>query len=107
MGKTESMILHLLQCIPSLKEKQMKRIRKRSGRLSTRAQRGNELVEVVQDKFIVTMDNYFTLPKVIAKLREKGIGIVGTSRFRKNWPPKELKCIDGEKVQFNDFFLDD
>ena len=105
MGKTESMILHLVEFISSLKEKQINRIRKRVRVLTrTRQQRGNEVVEVVQDKFIVTMDNYFTLPKVIAKLREKGIGVVGTSRFRKNWPSKELKCIDGEKVQFNDFF---
>ena len=37
--------------------------------------------EELQDKFIVAMDNYFTLPQVISALRKKGIGVVGTSRF--------------------------
>ena len=32
-------------------------------------------------KFCLAMDNYFTLPKVIAKLREKGVGVVGTAQF--------------------------
>ena len=94
-GKTEAMVLHLLDVIPSLKRKQAARIRRNVSR---------ETGEVAQNQFIVTMDNYFTLPKVISKLRENGIGVVGTSRFQRNWPPKELKLIDGEKVQFNDFF---
>jgi len=50
------------------------------------------------------MDNYFTMPKIIHKLREQGIGIVGTSRFRRNFPPKDLKEVSDEKSNFNDFY---
>ena len=57
-----------------------------------------------QDHFIIAMDNYFTLPKVMKKLREKDIGVVGTACFRKNWPPKELKNINADEVDFNDFY---
>ena len=63
-GKTEAMVLHLLEVIPSLKVKQMDQINRNVSR---------ERSEVVQNKFIVTMDNYFTLPKVISKLRENDI----------------------------------
>ena len=41
-------------------------------------------------KFIVTMNNYFTLPKVIMNLRHLGIGCLGTARVRQGWPPLEL-----------------
>ena len=51
------------------------------------------------------MDNYFTLPGIIKNLRDKGIGVVGTARFKRNWPPKELKMIDMKDVEFNDFFI--
>ena len=30
--------------------------------------------------------------------------MVGTSRFKSNWPPKKLKLINAEKVNFNEFF---
>ena len=51
------------------------------------------------------MDNYFTLPKVIHKLREIGVGVVGTARFRSNgWPPKALKDISKDKARFNEFY---
>ena len=53
--------------------------------------------------FIIAMDNYFTLPNVISTLRELGIGIVGTARFRRNWPPSKLKEIKQEAVNFNSF----
>ena len=36
------------------------------------------------------MDNYFTLPKVCKKLRDLGIGVLGTARGRDGWPPAEL-----------------
>ena len=71
-GKTEAMVLHLLEVIPSLKTKQTDQMNRNVSR---------EVSEVVQSKFIVTMDNYFTLPKVISKLRENGIRVVGTSQF--------------------------
>ena len=61
-------------------------------------------METKQQQFIVAMDNYFSLPKVIAKLREMGVGMVGTSRFKPNWPPKPLKDIDIDKSNFNEFY---
>ena len=49
------------------------------------------------------MDNYFTLPKVIKKLRDLGISVVGTARLNQGWPPKQLKYIKITEVNFNDF----
>ena len=49
------------------------------------------------------MDNYFTLPGIIKKLRDKGVGIVGTARFRQNLPSKELKALTVERMNFNEF----
>ena len=60
--------------------------------------------DINEKEFIIAMDNYFTLPKVIAALREKKIGVVGTSRFKRNWPPKKLKNIDADKADFNQFY---
>ena len=54
--------------------------------------------------FCLAMDNYFTLPKVVAALREKNIGVVGTSRFRKNWPHEDLRNAPKESADFNDFY---
>ena len=42
-------------------------------------------------KFIVTVDNYFSLPKVMKKLRYLGIGCLGTARVRQGWPLDELQ----------------
>ena len=56
------------------------------------------------NSFIIAMDNYFTLPKVIYALRNLGIGIVGTAKYSKAWPPLCLKKIDDKKSNFNDFF---
>ena len=55
-------------------------------------------------KFCLAMDNYFTLPKVIKKLREMGVGVVGTARFRQGWPPEKLRRINISDVNFNDFY---
>ena len=38
-------------------------------------------------QFVVTLDNFFTLQKVIKKLRDLGIGCVGTACGRMGWPP--------------------
>ena len=54
--------------------------------------------------FCLAMDNYFTLPKVIKSLREKGVGVVGNARFRRNWPPASLRKITLTDAKFNDFF---
>ena len=53
--------------------------------------------EEFQDKFVVAMDNYFTLPRTIKKLCDNGIGVVGTTRFKKGWPPVPLRNIDPKK----------
>ena len=105
LGKIESMILHVLSVIDRLKEKQKKRINTKYNQISTRGNNVEQFEsEPSQEAFIIAMDNYFTLPKVMLRLRMKGIGIVGTARFRVNWPPKKLKAIDADKVNFNDFY---
>ena len=104
-GKIESMVQHVIGIIDRLKEKQKRRYRKKYKKVSTR---GNDAAmfedEDPQEYFIIAMDNYFTLPKVIKLLREKGIGVVGTGRFRMGWPGPELKGIKVENVNFNDFY---
>ena len=50
------------------------------------------------------MDNYFTLPRVIAKLRDLSVGCVGTARFCNGWPSKELRDVNQSSADFNDFF---
>ena len=37
------------------------------------------------------MNKYFTRPKVIFALRELDIGMVGTAKYQKSWPPVSLK----------------
>lgn len=77
-------------------------------RNTPRSTRGNhvEVFDVMMmGTFCLAMDNYFTLPKVIATLCEKGIEVVGTARYRsKNWPPTELKTIKKECAQFINLF---
>ena len=48
------------------------------------------------------MDNYFTLPKVMAMLREFMIGVVGTARFRPGWPGQNVKEIDDRQINSNE-----
>ena len=55
-------------------------------------------------EFCIAMDNYFTLPNVIKKLRELGFGIVGTARARQNWPPKNCKRLNKNKQASMIFF---
>lgn len=96
--------------INKFKGKQEKRNRKKCNakKKATRTGVSSESTELfhqesIQDVYIVAMDNYFTLPKVISKLHQLGIGVVGTSRFKQNWPPVELKNINGDDAQFNEF----
>ena len=42
-------------------------------------------------KIVIGLDNYFTLPKVVKKFRDVGIGVIGTERFRKGCPPEKLR----------------
>ena len=55
----------------------------------------------------LAVDNYFALPKIMLLLREKGIGVVGTSRFQKNWPSKKLKNIDNADFNHLYCFVDE
>ena len=106
IGKIESMILFLIKVIDELKKKQLTRLKKKKGdRVKTRKNQGDLFEDVKMDKFCLAMDNYFTLPKVISSLREANIGIVGTARFRsRTWPPKALRMVTKESVNFNDFY---
>lgn len=101
-GKIESMILHVIGIIQKLKDKQKERINKYQRRL--RKDGIEEMQEAEQKDFCLAMDNYFTLPNIITKLREMGIGVVGTARFRRSWPPSKVRQVKQEKSSFNDFY---
>eukprot|EP00957_Ditylum_brightwellii_P129074 9845600-Ditylum_brightwellii.AAC.1 len=60
--------------------------------------------DATMNTFCLAVDNYFNVPKVIAALFEMNIRVVGTSHFRKAWPPKELQNITQQEANFNDFF---
>ena len=96
------MIIHVMKIIESFKERQKKRILSH-----TRSTQGNDHdtfnEPLIMNKFVVAMDNYFTLPNVMNKLRDMGIGVVGTAQFKKNWPPKKLKELTSNDVNFNQF----
>jgi len=89
----------VLSIIDKLKKRQEKRTPKTAATRSAITEKGERMKD-----FIVAMDNYFTLPRVLAKLRELGIGCVGTARYRNAWPPKELRNVDQTSADFNDFF---
>ena len=61
-------------------------------------------MEKTKKKFVVAMDNYFTLPKVCAMMRECGIGTVGTARFRGTWPPASIRQVNVKDATFNELF---
>ena len=87
-GKVETMILFLIKIIDELKQKQLTRLQNNKEKRNTRQNEETLFEDVKMDKFCLAMDNYFTLPKVLKALREAGIGIVGTARFRGHgWPP--------------------
>ena len=67
-GKIESMVDHVTGIIDFYRDKQIKRIWRKQ-----RATRGNMLEkfdEKFDGKYVIAMDNYFTLPKVIKALRD-------------------------------------
>ena len=106
IGKKESMILFVTSVLDRIRENRLQRLRASQER-KTRSQQDDLFFQEDSNPmttFIIAMDNYFTLPKVIAKLREKGVGVVGTSRFQKTWPPAALKAIALKDAKFNDFF---
>uniref|UniRef100_A0A7S4J1G4 PiggyBac transposable element-derived protein domain-containing protein n=1 Tax=Odontella aurita TaxID=265563 RepID=A0A7S4J1G4_9STRA len=44
-------------------------------------------------EYKLALDNYFKYPRVMSKMRAAGIGVVGTARKKKGWPPKELQVM--------------
>ena len=102
-GKIETMILHVMDCIDKFRKRQQARLS--TYLRTTRSSNSNNFFdeEVLMKKFVVAMDNYFTLPRVMKKLRELDVGVVGTARFKRSWPPKQLKELTIDQVNFNEF----
>jgi hypothetical protein len=48
-------------------------------------------------KYLLAMDNYFTQPAVIEMTRQYGIGVCGTTRRQRYWPPREYKRINDKR----------
>ena len=101
-GKIESMVLYLTDVIQKFRDKQAARLG--TYQLATRNNQREIFNEKMSDTFIIAMDNYFTNPKVIHKLRERQIGVIGTARLKRNWPPKELKEVSVDESNFNDYY---
>ena len=99
------MILHLTEIIEKFKEKQKKRLVTYGTKLRKDTNTLNFDNDTQMGTFIIAMDNYFTHPKVMAALRGKGIGVVGTSCFFRNWPSKKFNvCVHQDKAKFNNFY---
>eukprot|EP00957_Ditylum_brightwellii_P020371 1537129-Ditylum_brightwellii.AAC.1 len=69
----------------------------------TRAPHAETDDDVEMEKFCLGMNYYFTLPKVIKGLRDNGIAVVETTRFRKGCPPCALQQIQQKDCDFNEF----
>jgi len=54
-------------------------------------------------QYVCGMDNLFTTRQVMTESRSLGVGVVGTARARRGWPPKEIKQVSDER--FNTFYL--
>eukprot|EP00957_Ditylum_brightwellii_P073648 5596108-Ditylum_brightwellii.AAC.1 len=82
-GEIEPMILFVTSVIDNFREKQKQRLDK----TATRVRENEREADVKMDKFYMAMDNYFTLPQVIKRLTDKGIGVVGTASCVQAQPP--------------------
>ena len=102
VGKIESMILHLVEVVDRFRDRQQKRLGKYKRVLRSRKGE-DDFDEKPMAHFCLAMDNYFTLPKIIQRLRECGIGVVGTARFKRGWPPALLRNVEQNNCAFNDF----
>ena len=103
-GKIDSMITFITQIITILKNRQELRITDTLSLHGTRNFYCSNPKERVQDKFVIAMDNYFTLPIVMKKLRQRGIGVVGTARGRIGWPHPLLAGLDSNSSKFNHYY---
>ena len=83
------MVLYVTDIIQRIRTKQAKIFGSRRTKISS-----SYSDDIPMNDFVIEMDNYFTLPKLIRKLRDIGLGVVGTARFRKGWPPKKLREIN-------------
>eukprot|EP00957_Ditylum_brightwellii_P046704 3544204-Ditylum_brightwellii.AAC.1 len=81
------MIINVLSVIERIKLKQEERPSK------TTKSNSSECEQQSTD-FIVAMENYFTLPRAIAKLHDLSVGCIGTARFCIGWPSKELRDVN-------------
>lgn len=54
-------------------------------------------------RYIIAMDNFFTVPSVISAMRMEGVGCIGTARARRGWPPSEYKRVTDDR--FNSLYL--
>lgn len=61
----------------------------------------NQLVESLPfrdtKKYLVAMDNYFTYPKILHRMRELCVACVGTARAKRGWPPQEMRTINDNR----------
>ena len=108
-GKIETMILYVMNVIERFKDKQKERIRGYGRKTRGMERQHDEGVETQDlnsqmNKFCLAIDNYFSIPSAIKKLRDIGVGVVGTARFRKGWPPEPLRKVNQSDVSFNDFY---
>ncbi len=82
-----------------------------AGRFSEKTNIRDTVVRLVETiprrdvlKYVVTMDNYFTLGSVLTATREANVGVVGTARGRRgDFPPAPLKAITDNR--FNTLYL--
>jgi hypothetical protein len=96
--KIKSMVKFITSTVDEFCALQKERFSKK-----TRASHAETEDDIEMEIFCLGMDNYFTLPKVIQGLRDNGIGVVGTARFRKGWPPCALQQIQQKDCDFNEF----
>ena len=60
-GKIETMILHVTKIIKNFKKKQQERRKKKWKQRATRGNNEEMFDERMSEKFVIAMDNYFTL----------------------------------------------
>jgi len=61
------------------------------------------LPQLDQYNYVIGMDNYFTWPRVMETLTAMGLGVVGTARHSRGWPPKEYKEVKDDR--FNTVYI--
>ena len=106
-GKIEAMISFVTRIINRFRKKQEDRMKNHKETIVTRGVNDfDDLIDKTHPMkyFCLALDNYFTLPKAIFALREQNIGVIGTARGRRNWPPSEIACIEQKSATFNDFY---